>query len=100
MRGLRTRRGPGALVERARRLPPHQPATAAKGLNQLAADGLLCKRRGVGMFVATGAHEQLLKRRRSEFADQYLRPVMVEAHKLGISTREVTAMLQCWEEAR
>jgi GntR family transcriptional regulator len=76
------------------------PATAAKGLNQLVADGLLYKRRGVGMFVATGAREQLLKRRRSEFADQYLRPLMVEAHKLGISTREVTAMLQCWEEAR
>ncbi|WP_164700949.1 GntR family transcriptional regulator [Modestobacter sp. KNN46-3] len=44
------------------------PATAAKGLNQLVADGVLYKRRGVGMFVATGAREQLLKRRRSEFA--------------------------------
>jgi hypothetical protein len=28
------------------------------------------------MFVATGAREQLLKRRRSEFAEQYLRPLM------------------------
>jgi GntR family transcriptional regulator len=34
------------------------PATAAKGLNQLVADGVLYKRRGVGMFVATGAREQ------------------------------------------
>ena len=31
------------------------------------------------MFVATGAREQLLKRRRSEFADQYVRPLMTEA---------------------
>src|SRR3712207_9011030 len=33
------------------------PATAAKGLNQLVSDGVLYKRRGVGMFVATGARE-------------------------------------------
>ncbi|WP_029430159.1 GntR family transcriptional regulator [Blastococcus sp. URHD0036] len=69
------------------------PATAAKGLNQLVADGVLYKRRGVGMFVATGAREQLLKRRRSEFADQYVRPLLAEAGKLGISVRELNAML-------
>src|ERR1700709_2013083 len=44
------------------------PATAAKGLNRLVTDGVLYKRRGVGMFVATGAREQLLKRRRAEVA--------------------------------
>ncbi|MGY1857432.1 GntR family transcriptional regulator [Modestobacter sp. SYSU DS0290] len=70
------------------------PATAAKGLNQLVADGVLYKRRGVGMFVATGAREQLLKRRRSEFADQYLTPLLVEAAKVGISVPEIAAMLQ------
>ena len=55
------------------------PATAARGLNELVTDGVLYKRRGVGMFVATGAREQLLKRRRSEFADQYIHPLMTEA---------------------
>src|ERR671927_741115 len=69
------------------------PATAAKGLNQLVADGVLYKRRGVGMFVATGAREQLLKRRRSEFADQYVVPLLTEAEKLGISVAEVGQML-------
>ncbi|MCV2492004.1 GntR family transcriptional regulator [Geodermatophilus sp. YIM 151500] len=76
------------------------PATAAKGLNQLVADGVLYKRRGVGMFVATGAREQLLKRRRSDFADQYVRPLMTEARKLGIATRELAAMIDRWEEQR
>ncbi len=76
------------------------PATAAKGLNQLVTDGVLYKRRGVGMFVATGAREQLLKRRRSEFADQYVRPLMTEAHKLGISTRELATMIDRWEDER
>ena len=74
------------------------PATAAKGLNQLVADGVLYKRRGVGMFVATGAREQLLKRRRSEFAAQYLRPLMTEASKLGISAREIATMIDRWED--
>jgi len=52
------------------------------------------------MFVATGAREQLLKRRRSEFADQYLRPLMAEAHKLGISAREIASMIDGWEDLR
>jgi DNA-binding transcriptional regulator YhcF (GntR family) len=69
------------------------PATAAKGLNQLVADGVLYKRRGVGMFVATGARDQLLKRRRSEFADQYVVPLLAEADRLGIAVDEVRAML-------
>jgi GntR family transcriptional regulator len=76
------------------------PATAAKGLNQLVADGVLYKRRGLGMFVATGAREQLLKRRRSEFADQYVRPLMTEAAKLGITGRELSTMIDRWEEQR
>ena len=76
------------------------PATAAKGLNQLVADGVLYKRRGVGMFVATGAREQLLKRRRSDFADQYLRPLMTEARKLGIPARELATMIDRWEDER
>src|SRR3954468_2982370 len=76
------------------------PATAAKGLNQLVADGVLYKRRGVGMFVATGARERLLERRRSEFADQYVSPLMAEARKLGISVHELPPMIGSWEEQR
>jgi DNA-binding transcriptional regulator YhcF (GntR family) len=76
------------------------PATAAKGLNQLVADGVLQKRRGVGMFVATGAREQLLKRRRTEFADQYVRPLLAEAEKLGITAAELTTMINHREDPR
>lgn len=46
------------------------------------------------MFVATGAREQLLKRRRTEFADQYVRPLLAEARKLGISSAELAAMIE------
>ena len=35
------------------------PATALKGINLLVDAGLLYKKRGVGMFVASGAREKL-----------------------------------------
>ncbi len=59
------------------------PATAAKGINVLADGGLLEKRRGIGMFVATGARKQLLARRRAEFTQRYVGPLLTEAARLG-----------------
>jgi DNA-binding transcriptional regulator YhcF (GntR family) len=73
------------------------PATAAKGINQLVADGILYKKRGIGMFVSPGARAKLRDRRREQFADRYLRPLIVEARKLGISTAEVKDMIDTWE---
>jgi DNA-binding transcriptional regulator YhcF (GntR family) len=69
------------------------PATAAKGINQLVADGVLTKRRGIGMFVAAGARDQLLARRRSEFAQQYVRPLVAEARKLGLAIEDLKALI-------
>jgi DNA-binding transcriptional regulator YhcF (GntR family) len=69
------------------------PATAAKGINQLVADGILLKKRGIGMFVAPGARDQLLQRRRSEFAQQYVRPLVAEARKLGLAIEDLKALI-------
>jgi GntR family transcriptional regulator len=70
------------------------PATAAKGINVLADDGLLEKRRGIGMFVATGARQRLLARRRAEFAQRYVEPLLTEAARLGIGTGELFALIK------
>src|SRR6185312_11515380 len=75
------------------------PATAAKGINQLVADGVLYKRRGIGMFVAAGARALLVERRREEFAQEYLAPLMAEAHKLGMDVEQVKKMIDVWGEA-
>ena len=72
------------------------PATAAKGVNQLVVDGLLYKRRGIGMFVATGARTQLLERRREDFARQYVAPLLAEARKLGMDAEEIKKMIDTW----
>jgi GntR family transcriptional regulator len=74
------------------------PATAAKGVNQLVADGVLYKRRGIGMFVATGARTQLLERRREDFARQYVAPLLAEAHKLGMDPEEIKKLIDTWGE--
>jgi GntR family transcriptional regulator len=70
------------------------PATAAKGINLLADEGLLEKRRGIGMFVATGARQRLLARRRAEFAQRYVEPLLSEAARLGIDTDELFALIK------
>jgi GntR family transcriptional regulator len=70
------------------------PATAAKGINVLADDGLLEKRRGIGMFVAAGARERLLGARRQRFAQRYVVPLVAEASRLGIDADELVALIR------
>jgi GntR family transcriptional regulator len=70
------------------------PATAAKGINILADEGLLDKRRGIGMFVAAGARATLLARRRAEFTERYVEPLLTEATRLGIDSEELIALIK------
>lgn len=65
------------------------PATASKGVNVLVDLGVLYKRRGIGMFVASGARDLLLKGRREEFQRSFLQPLLEEANVLGISRAEL-----------
>lgn len=60
------------------------PATAAKGINVLIEDGLLEKRRGIGMFVSAGSRQRLVETRRRRFAERYVEPMVAEAARLGI----------------
>lgn len=76
------------------------PATAAKGLQQLAADGILTKRRGIGMFVVPGAREKIIQRRRDEFVAQYVRPLLSEASTLGIDRGLLVRLIDDTERAR
>jgi DNA-binding transcriptional regulator YhcF (GntR family) len=70
------------------------PATAAKGLNVMIDDGLLEKRRGIGMFVSAGAREQLLNSRRKQFVERFVDPMVAEATRLGINATELVALIK------
>lgn len=70
------------------------PATAGKGVNRLVDDGILYKRRGIGMFVATGARAQLIGQRTEQFRAKYVAPLLGEAAKLGITPEQVADMVR------
>jgi GntR family transcriptional regulator len=70
------------------------PATAAKGIGMLTDDGLLEKRRGIGMFVVAGARAQLLGERRRKFAERFVEPLVAEATRLGINPDDLVALIR------
>lgn len=74
------------------------PATAAKGVNLLVDEGILYKKRGIGMFVAGGAKEKIAARRRERFFDDYVKSLLREAKSLGITREELIEMLRRADE--
>ena len=76
------------------RLYTINPATAAKGVGLLVDEGILYKRRGIGMFVAPGAREKILAKRRAAFARGHIVPLLAEARSLGITKDELLKMIE------
>lgn len=70
------------------------PATAAKGINILVDNGILYKKRGIGMFVSAGAKEKILLRRKDEFYDKYVLKLIEEAASLGITKDDLKKMIE------
>src|SRR6185437_9019654 len=70
------------------------PATAAKGVNLLVDQGILYKKRGIGMFVATGARAKLMEKRKELFYEQYVVTMVAEADKLGITPAQIADMVE------
>ena len=70
------------------------PATAAKGINILVNEGILYKKRGIGMFVSNGAVEKIRTKRKTAFYDKYIIPLLDEASNLDISKDEMTDMIK------
>lgn len=73
------------------------PATAGKGINMLVEEGVLFKKRGLGMFVAKGALEYIKKKRKKKFFEDYVLETINEGEKLGISKEEIIQMIESME---
>ena len=69
------------------------PATAAKGVNILVDSGVLYKKRGIGMFVSAGAKKLIMKRRKAEFYENYVRAIVEEAKNLGMTKEDLIKMI-------
>lgn len=67
--------------------------TVAKGIQLLVDEGILYKKRGIGMFVAEGAKVKLLEKLKEAFVDEYVLPMVRQADKLGISDSELLRLV-------
>ncbi len=70
------------------------PATAAKGLNLLAEESILYKKRGLGMFVSTNAKEIILNKRKNQTLKNLVSEIVIEAERLKISEEELVKMIK------
>ena len=69
------------------------PATARKGLNLLLEQGILYKKRGMGMFVTEDARKIIIKKRQVDFLHSLLPDLIKEAKRLEISIDELKDMI-------
>lgn len=70
------------------------PATAAKGVNLLVSEGILYKKRGIGMFVAKGAKEAVKAKRRAAFYRDFVKPLVREGRSLEVTGEELLTMVR------
>lgn len=76
------------------RLYSINPATAAKGINLLVEQGILYKKRGIGMFVSEGAAQKIRLARKAGFYEQFVVNLISEAKTLGITKEELVQMIR------
>ena len=73
---------------------PSIPPRRGRGVNLLVDEGILYKKRGIGMFVSAGAREKIRSKRKAAFAESHLRPLLAEAKSLGLTKRELLNMIE------
>ncbi|WP_017186985.1 GntR family transcriptional regulator [Alkalibacillus haloalkaliphilus] len=76
------------------------PATAGKGLTKLLDDGIVYKKRGLGMFVTENAREHILLRRKNETLKVMIEDLVKEANYLQVSNEELLRMIEATRNKR
>ena len=69
-------------------------ATVNKAINILVDEGLVYKKRGIGMFVKKGATKILVNERRKQFKDNYVKATLIEAKRLNYSIEELQEIVK------
>ena len=70
------------------------PATVLKGMNLLVEQGLIYKKRGLGMFVQQGAVKKIQEKRKGAFYETFGRSLSREARRLNLSKEELIKMVE------
>lgn len=69
------------------------PATANKAFNILVEEGIVEKRRGIGMFITPNAHEELTQAGRASFREDTLAPAIRAGRALGLSPTDILTLV-------
>ena len=76
-------------------------ATVNKALNILVNEGFVYKKRGIGMFVKSGALNKLIEERRQVFKERYIVATLKEAKRLNYTEKELQALVkEAYEEMK
>lgn len=70
------------------------PTTAVKSISIMTDEGILYKKRGIGMCVTKEAKEIIIKKRKTEFYSNTISSMLCEAKKLGIPRDEIIKMIK------
>lgn len=69
-------------------------ATVNKAINILVDEGLVYKKRGIGMFVKKGAVKALVEERRKTFKERYVKATLIEAKRLDFTVEELQEIVK------
>jgi DNA-binding transcriptional regulator YhcF (GntR family) len=70
------------------------PATAQKAISVLTDRGVVYKKRGVGMAVAQGARDRILRERRELFFARGVAEFVGDAKKIGVTESELIQIIK------
>ena len=70
------------------------PQTVLNATHLLVEEGILEKRRGVGIFVKRGAQEHLRQRELAELKQRYIPQLVNRARLVGLSARETVKLVR------
>ena len=68
-------------------------ATVNKAFNVLVSEGIVFKKRGIGMFVCEGSVQKLIEDRRKTYRDNYVRAALEEGFRLRYTVEELQAIV-------
>jgi DNA-binding transcriptional regulator YhcF (GntR family) len=76
------------------------PVTVLKGVSMLTDEGIIYKKRGIGMFVAQDAFEKLQGRYTRSFAEDYGEKIVYRARQLGMTKKALQDLInRIWAES-
>ena len=70
------------------------PQTVSNAISELLNEGILFKKRGIGMFVEKGAQKKLKAKTYEEFIEADLQKIITKSRSLGVSKKKLLDLIE------